>query len=49
MAGAGRGKAILGGLLIVVALLVLTGTDHLIEGLILSAMPEWLIDLTTTM
>lgn len=47
MAGAGRGKAILGGLLIVVALLVLTGIDHIIEGLILSAMPEWLIDLTT--
>ena len=47
MAGAGRSKAILGGLLILVALLVLTGADHLIEGLILSVMPEWLIDLTT--
>ena len=47
VAGAGRSKAILGSLLILVAMLVLTGTDHLIEGIILSAMPEWLIDLTT--
>ena len=46
VAGGGRGKAILGGLLILVAALVLTGADHMIEGFILSAMPEWLIDLT---
>ena len=43
----GRGKAILGGLLDVVAVLVPTGTDHIVEGLILSAMPERLFDLTT--
>lgn len=47
MTGATRSKAILGGLLILVSVLVLTGADHLIEGLILSVMPEWLIDLTT--
>ncbi len=47
MAGAGRGKAMLGGLLILVAVLVLTGGDHIIEGLILSVTPDWLIDLTT--
>ena len=47
VAGAGRGKAVLGGLLILVGVLVLTGTDHFVEALILSAMPEWLIDLTT--
>lgn len=47
MAGGGRGKTVLGGLLVLVALLVLTGADHLIEGLILSVTPDWLIDLTT--
>ena len=47
MTGATRSKAILGGLLILVAMLVLTGSDHIIEGLILLAMPQWLIDLTT--
>jgi cytochrome c-type biogenesis protein len=47
LSGALLGKSILGGLLILVAILVLTGVDHVIEGFILSASPEWLIDLTT--
>lgn len=42
-----RGKHVLGGLLLVVGLLILTGTDHLIEGLLVSMTPDWLTDLTT--
>ncbi len=47
MSAGGRGKRILGGLLVIVALLILTGGDHLIEGAILSVSPDWLIDATT--
>lgn len=46
-AGSG-GKRVLGGLLALVGVLILTGTDHLIEGLLVSSSPQWLIDLTTT-
>ncbi len=42
-----RGKYALGGILLVVGLLILTGGDHLIEGLLVSITPEWLTDLTT--
>jgi len=42
------GKKALGGMLIAVGLLIFTNTDRLIEGLILSASPEWLISLTTS-
>jgi cytochrome c biogenesis protein CcdA len=45
-AGSG-GKKALGGLLIAVGLLIFTGTDHLIEGAILSVSPDWLTNLTT--
>jgi len=46
-AGSG-GKRVLGGLLVVVGLLIVTGGDHLIEGLIVSITPDWLSDLTTS-
>ncbi|MFA5968839.1 MAG: cytochrome c biogenesis CcdA family protein [Sphingomonas sp.] len=46
-AGSG-GKRVLGGLLVVVGLLIVTGGDHLIEGLIVSITPDWLADLTTS-
>lgn len=46
-AGSG-GKRVLGVLLAVVGVLIITGGDHLLEGLIVSASPEWLIDLTTS-
>jgi cytochrome c-type biogenesis protein len=46
MTSSGRGKIILGSVLIAVAVLVLTGADHMIEGYILLIMPDWLIDLT---
>ncbi len=43
----GSGKRVLGGMLVTVALLILTGGDHLVEGAILSVSPQWLIDTTT--
>jgi cytochrome c biogenesis protein CcdA len=48
MIGAGRtGKHLLGAILILVALLILTGADRLIEGVVVSLSPDWLTDLTT--
>lgn len=46
-AGSG-GKKALGALVMVVALLIVTGTDRMIEGLIITASPDWLTDLTTS-
>jgi len=46
-AGSG-GKKALGALIIAVGLLIVTGTDHLIEGAVLNASPQWLTDLTTS-
>lgn len=45
-AGSG-GKVVLGGLLIAVALLILTGLDKSIEAALVSASPAWLTELTT--
>jgi cytochrome c-type biogenesis protein len=42
------GKRILGGLLTLVGLLILTGGDHLIEGLLVMISPDWLNDLTSS-
>jgi cytochrome c biogenesis protein CcdA len=42
------GKQALGALVVVVGLLILTGTDHLIEGWVVSNSPDWLINLTTS-
>lgn len=47
MAAGGSGKRVLGALLSVVGVLILTGTDRMIEGLLVEASPDWLIDLTT--
>ncbi len=47
MAGGKRGKQLLGLLLVVVAVLILSGFDHVIEGLLVDASPDWLNDLTT--
>lgn len=46
-AGSG-GKKALGALVMIVALLIVTGTDRMIEGLIITASPDWLTDLTTS-
>ncbi|MFA5966822.1 MAG: cytochrome c biogenesis CcdA family protein [Sphingomonas sp.] len=42
------GKRVLGGLLILVSLLILTGGDRMFEGLVVSISPDWLTDLTTS-
>ncbi|CAN5332468.1 cytochrome c biogenesis CcdA family protein [soil metagenome] len=41
------GKRVLGALLILVALLILTGGDRFFEGVVVSISPDWLTDLTT--
>jgi cytochrome c-type biogenesis protein len=45
-AGSG-GKRVLGGVLVVIGLLILTGIDHQIEGVLVYISPEWLTELTT--
>jgi cytochrome c biogenesis protein CcdA len=47
MRAGGTGKRVLGGLLVAVSLLILTGTDRVFEGIVVSASPQWLTDLTT--
>lgn len=42
-----RGRQILGLLIMVIALLILTGMDRVIEGVLVQASPQWLTDLTT--
>lgn len=47
MATGSGGKRVLGGILVVVGLLIFTGFDHVLEGLLVTASPDWLTDLTT--
>ena len=48
MLGAGQsGKTVLGGAAVLVALLIVTGWDKLIEAALVRASPAWLTDLTT--
>ena len=47
MATGKTGKYVLGGLLIGVGILIFTGFDRVIEGVLVSASPEWLTELTT--
>jgi cytochrome c-type biogenesis protein len=47
MTAGSRGKRVLGAVLIGVGLLIMTGIDHQIEGLLVYISPEWLTDLTT--
>lgn len=42
------GKQLLGGFLIVISLLVMTGQDKALESFLLKHSPDWLTDLTTT-
>lgn len=42
------GKQLLGGFLIVISLLVVTGQDKALESFLLKHSPDWLTDLTTT-
>jgi len=48
MMSAGKtGKLVLGGGALAVSVLILTGTDHVLEGALVAASPAWLTDLTT--
>jgi cytochrome c-type biogenesis protein len=47
MAAGGAGKQVLGGLLMLVGVLIFTGGDKRIEGVLVAASPDWLVDLTT--
>ncbi len=42
-----RGKHVLGGILLVVGFMILTGMDRVVEGVLVTASPNWLVDLTT--
>lgn len=48
MSGGDRGKKVFGALIAIVAVMILTGVDHLAEGYLVEASPDWLIDLTTS-
>ena len=48
MSAGNGGKKALGVLVMAVGLLIITGTDHIIEGAILTVSPDWLTDLTTS-
>ncbi|UVO53480.1 cytochrome c biogenesis CcdA family protein [Sphingomonas sp. SUN039] len=47
MAAGSGGKRALGGLLLVVGVMIFTGIDRILEGVLVSASPEWLTELTT--
>ncbi len=47
MAVGGRGKSMLGGLLLLVGVFILTGVDRIAEAWVVMHSPDWLIDLTT--
>lgn len=48
LSAGGTGKRVLGGLLVVVGLLIVTGGDKLVEGALVTVSPDWLVDLTTS-
>ncbi|HET9020233.1 MAG TPA: cytochrome c biogenesis protein CcdA, partial [Acetobacteraceae bacterium] len=47
LAAGGAGKAVLGGSALVLAVLILTGFEHRLEGALVAASPAWLTALTT--
>ncbi len=47
MSAGSNGKRVLGGVLVVVGLMIITGLDHQIEGVLVAISPAWLTDLTT--
>ncbi len=48
MSAGGSGRRVLGGLVIAVGLLILTGGDRVFEAAVVQASPDWLTDLTTS-
>lgn len=47
MATGKTGKYVLGGLLVFVGILIFTGFDRVVEGVLVAASPDWLTELTT--
>ena len=47
MQAGGNGKCVLGGIILVVGVMILTGGDRIFEGIIVSNSPDWLTNLTT--
>lgn len=47
MQAGGNGKRVLGGIILVVGALILSGGDRFIDGVVVSNSPEWLTNLTT--
>lgn len=47
MATGKSGKFVFGGLLVTVGVMIFTGVDRVIEGVLVTASPEWLTELTT--
>jgi cytochrome c-type biogenesis protein len=47
MQAGSKGKLILGAVLTSVGIMILTGLDHIIEGVLLELSPDWLTNLTT--
>lgn len=44
-----RGRRVLGVLIVVVGALIVTGTDHSLEAVVLGALPDWVTNLTTSL
>lgn len=47
MTAGSNGKRVFGGLLVAVGAMIITGLDRILEGLLVTASPQWLTDLTT--
>jgi cytochrome c biogenesis protein CcdA len=44
-----RGRRVLGALMLLVGLLIITGTDHMLEAAIIGVLPDWVTNLTTSL
>jgi cytochrome c-type biogenesis protein len=44
-----RGRRILGALMLLVGVLIITGTDHALEAIVIGILPDWVTNLTTSL
>jgi cytochrome c-type biogenesis protein len=49
MSAGSRGRQILGGLIVLVGVLIVTGTDRQLEATIVGVLPDWITNLTTSL
>lgn len=49
MSAGTRGRRILGGLIVLVGLLIITGTDRSLEATVIGVLPDWVTNLTTSL